>query len=172
MKRSAAITITIMAAAGLAACEPAVDVSSFQNVAACVASGQFSAGQCQSNFDEAERVHRESAPKFASRDDCEDEFGAGSCGEAPPSASGGGGGSAFMPFLMGYMMGNSGGSSVAAQPLYRSKNGMFSTASGYSVGNTYGKSSISQSAGAKPSAAVGTVARGSFGRSFGGGIGG
>ncbi len=107
----------------------------------CASSGFNSAEQCQADYAEAKALHPLTAPKFESQTDCETEFGAGKCEQAPQTASSGG--SFFMPMMMGYMMGQmmnrgaaapqnfqqnsgqptagAGGRNIRTQPLYKGR---------------------------------------------------
>lgn len=129
MKRSRRIRLALLGTAGLAAltaCEQAEDpVASgqlFTDAQACEAA--YDPKECREAYARAQDEHAKTAPKFASREACEAEFGAANCVAAPPDASAPAaqqqaGGSWFMPMMMGYMMGRMAGGGYAVTPLYR-----------------------------------------------------
>jgi uncharacterized protein YgiB involved in biofilm formation len=170
MKRSRVVRLALLGSASalaLAACDEAKDPladnkSFFQDPAQCAR--VYDAETCNTAFANAQDEHRATAPRFASREECEEKFGVGNCqwGQTQPGqqASGGSGGF-FMPLMMGYMMGNmmgstmgsssgirSGSSSFRSSPVYRDTSNTV-----YSGSRTLGTTSIS----AAPSA------RGGFG---------
>src|SRR5262245_15411243 len=134
MKRSRNVALVIVGAAlgscGDGANDPGETV--FQSLADC---RQFyDEDICRTKTKEAEQLHAESAPKFATRESCEAAFGKEACvqTEVPPAASAAspsssssgqtqtqtahsGGGGWFMPAMMGYMLGRS---MSSPQPLY------------------------------------------------------
>lgn len=123
---------------GVAGCVPEdVATQVFPTVAECRAAAQdltgaFSAQDCDEAFALAEVAHSETAPRYDELALCEEQHG-GECTVDPAAASSGGGGGAFMPLMMGYMMGsmmNNGRATMAAQPLYRTASGTYSTPSG------------------------------------------
>jgi uncharacterized protein YgiB involved in biofilm formation len=94
--------------------------------------------QCKPQFEDAKKQHEQHRPRFSSKDDCERDFGTGKC-EAVPLASSSTGTqqtqqSSFAPFFMGWMvanmLSNSGSSSAATTPLYRTSRNNFVTPSG------------------------------------------
>lgn len=162
-KRSRRVALVLVGTASLAlaACkDEQVDAQSFPDLQSCIAAARenslwFTEGDCNANFAAAQAEYAETAPRYESKELCEQEHGAGNCGgdtaaaagDTAPAAgdptqaagdqvaqqSGGGMGSIFMPLLMGYMMGSmlSGGSrSVNSQPLVRTADGRYSTPSG------------------------------------------
>ncbi|MBB1491902.1 MULTISPECIES: DUF1190 domain-containing protein [unclassified Paracoccus (in: a-proteobacteria)] len=143
-KRSRHVALLLAGAAvlTLAACEDdAVDAQAFPDLDSCLAAAQtdglwFTADDCRTQFAAAEQTHLETAPRYESRELCEEEHGAGACGADPaagdPAAQQqGGGGFSFMPLLVGYMMGSmlSRGGGVFSQPMVRTPGG-YSTPSG------------------------------------------
>lgn len=129
----------------LAGCEEPVDLTFFQNVDACRAeaetSSEFSVADCVTAFEQAQAEHAVLAPRYDELALCEEQHGEGACGRpeeaggAPDAEEAGevaqAGGPSFMPFFMGYMIGNlmSGNSrAVHARPLYADTRGnWFST---------------------------------------------
>ncbi|HLT79294.1 MAG TPA: DUF1190 domain-containing protein [Ferrovibrio sp.] len=138
---------------------------------------------CRMALADARAAHVQSAPRFASRQECEDRFGADNCGtpnqilagnDAFSAAQPAGdpaqpapqqqaeGGSVFMPLLMGYMMGRAlGGPGLGAQPLYRDP-----TNTAYSGNRQLGQLSTNRFPDA-PRATPNSIARGGFGRTGG-----
>lgn len=153
----------------LAACEEAkMDAQVYENVQQCINNGDASPEQCEKNFTEARSQHAAVAPKYASAEDCQADFGAGQCEQAPQRTSSGG--SVFMPLMAGYMMGSllSGRSSMGSQPLYRSNKGTgFRTAGNASVGSAIGRTKVASAATSRPSVQTRTRSRGGFGASAG-----
>ncbi len=152
----------------LAACEePKVEAAIFENIQQCISNGDASPEQCEQNFREAKSQHAAVAPKYTSEADCQADFGAGKCEQAPYRTSTGG--SVFMPLMAGYMMGSllSGRRSMAPQPLYRSASspGTFRTADNRSAGSATGRTKVARSATSRPSVKTATRSRGGFGSS-------
>lgn len=181
-KRSKTVAMAIVGAAAfaLAGCrEEEVDAQAFPDVESCHAAaqgGQLTVDQCDQAFAEAQKLHVETAPRYDSREVCEEQHGAGACG-SEVAQTGGGSGGIFMPLLTGYLIGSllSGRAGMAgAQPMYRTADGRFTTPGG---GNTYssnqGRTKLGTSAFARPPTTVGqppmsraTVqSRGGFGAS-------
>jgi uncharacterized protein YgiB involved in biofilm formation len=152
----------------LTACEePKVEAAIFENIQQCISNGDATPAQCEQNFREAKSQHAAVAPKYASEADCQADFGADKCEQAPYRSSTGG--SIFMPLMAGYMMGSmlGGRRSMAPQPLYRSASSpnSFRTADNRSVGNTTGRTQVARSATSRPSVKSATRSRGGFGSS-------
>ena len=137
--RSRNVRIALLGAAafGLSGCVPEdVATQVFPSLAECRAAaldltGAFSVEDCEQAFALAEVAHNETAPRYNELALCEEQHG-GEC-TVDPAAASSGGGSIFMPLMMGYMMGsmmNNGRAAMAAQPLYRTASGTFSTPSG------------------------------------------
>jgi uncharacterized protein YgiB involved in biofilm formation len=146
MKRSASLRLVLMGSAAftLSACDESVEVGVFETVEQCQVMG-YSESACETAIQTAAREHLQSAPRYATKADCEAEFGrcetpAQAVSDTPPGAGqnsgqnsaesptpgqvaqnqGGGFGSFFMPMMAGYMIGNMMGNRGAmAQPLYR-----------------------------------------------------
>ncbi len=162
-------------------CSPSTtEASLYKDAESCVAAGN-DFNQCQNQFEQAEIVHQQTAPKFSKLEECEAEYGKGYCGEQQSS---GGGGSTFMPMMMGYMMGSmlsSNSSAVQAQPLYNDrKSSGFVTGTGANVGKSYGNAVVPTAiAGKAPTVAsamspskAAAAARGGFGGKSSGSFGG
>lgn len=197
-KRSSAVTLTgLMAgsAISISACDntpttgqwenpPAVsagrsvEAASFESLGACEASGTFTAQQCQTAFQEAQKASAENAPKFADRQSCEERFGVDEC--VPRQGQGG---SFFTPLLTGFIIGqamnNMGG--YRGAPMYRDRDGGYYGGGGYPVSRDYltGRTRVSADSFEAPKAGAparvqsrsSIISRGGFGggsRSFGG----
>jgi len=167
-KKAALVLMVPTATFLMAGCgEEQVQTAVFENVDQCAAF--YNPEQCRADQAQASALHQQVAPKYASQQACEADFGAGQC-EAPANqtqAQSGGG--FFMPMMMGFLMGQmmNGGNRlqqpVQSQPLYKSRDdkGTFRTANNTpvakSTGTTYIKPSSVQT---KP---AGLVRRGGFG---------
>lgn len=150
MKKSTALrplTIGLLgiSAFALAGCkEETVEATVWQSPAACAASGEATAAECEKGLAEAQAAHEQTAPRYDAKAVCEEQHGAGNC----VTDNSGGGGSIFMPILMGYMMGKLmsgglGGAGAAAKPLYPTPGGQMATADGstrFNAGN--GKTTV------------------------------
>lgn len=137
--RHVALALAGTAMLALAACEDdKVDAQAFPDLDSCLAAAQsnglwFTADDCRTQFAAAQQELIETAPRYESKELCEQEHGAGACGADPaaPAAQQQGGGFSFMPLLVGYMMGSmlSRGGGVFSQPMVKTPGG-FSTPSG------------------------------------------
>ncbi|QQP90274.1 DUF1190 domain-containing protein [Skermanella sp. TT6] len=173
MKRSRRIKLTMLGASAivLTACEERVETQVYETVEQCLANVEEHPDDCRRDFESARAAHAEAAPRYASRADCEAEFGDGRCEAGPTGqqAEAGQGGSFFMPVMMGYMLGNAlGRTGVAAQPLYRplvnGTPGSFRTPGNVDVGSSVGRTSVRPAAVNAPVANAGqAVSRGGFG---------
>ena len=181
MKRSRKVSLVIVGAAafGLAACqqEEQTDAAAFPDLQSCTAAaaqgGWFTKEDCEATFAEAQALHQETAPRYESRELCEQEHGPEAC--TGDTASGSGGGSIFMPLLAGYLIGQAlGGGRAMAQPMVPKAGGGYATPSGgTSVSQLNGAGKINSAAFTKAPTTVGqppmtkaTVAnRGGFGAS-------
>ena len=189
MKRSSSLRLVLMggAALTLGACDNPVEVGIFETVEQCTVMG-YSQSNCESAIADARKEHVKSAPKYASRADCEAEFGRCEPGptasqqppqgpqnpQGPQGTPGGeqsafGGGSFFMPLLAGYMMGQMmGGNRYSGQPLYRPQAGAAGgtglyTGAGTQVATKPGLARMPQSAFTNAAAGSSTLQRGGFG---------
>lgn len=136
--RHVALFLAGSAVLALAACEEEkTDAAAFPDLASCVAEAKsgnlfFTEQDCQTQFAAAEATHLETAPRYDSKQLCEQEHGAGNCEGDPTAQNQSGGGSIFMPMLMGYMIGSmlGGGRGVMSQPMVRTAQGGFATPDG------------------------------------------
>jgi len=170
MKRWNFISVAMMSVSmiALSACEEAkVDASVYESLQQCKNDPTVPADQCEASFKEARDQHAAVAPKYSSLADCQADFGAEKCEQAPYRTSSGG--SVFMPLMMGYMMGSmiGGRRSMVSQPLYRSaKNpSTFRTGDNRSAGSKTGSTQVARSATSRPSFKSSTMSRGGFGSS-------
>jgi uncharacterized protein YgiB involved in biofilm formation len=91
----------------------------FQSREQCVASDRHTAAECATAFDAASRIQQQSAPRYASRDDCEAEF-PGTCANIPATSSDGTLTPLFAPEMAGVLIGSALiGFGPAALPVYR-----------------------------------------------------
>lgn len=74
----------------------------FSGLEACRA--EFDPGQCDAAFQQASQAHTQTAQRFTSQADCEQQMGEGGCQQQQVVQSNGSTGSFFMPMLMGFMM--------------------------------------------------------------------
>lgn len=177
MKRSRYITLTLLTGATLVVSGCNEDEPSFfKDNAACLQELN-DATACADAQKDALAQHLQTAPKFTSREQCEQQFGAENCMEQPvstdsTSANQQSSGGYFMPMMMGYMMGRMGGglfggnnSRYTSQPLYRDRNNNAFTggANGGLAGRFSGNSFQSSSAISKASPSA--IRRGGFGTS-------
>ncbi len=182
LKRSRRVTPAIigsvMSLSLMTGCgEKQEDASVVESIEQCVAIGQYNQVQCQELYAKAQAEHKDVAPKFESKADCEAEFGVGKCedengnsGETAPATSDGSGHttvvhhhSSFMPMMAGIMIGQS-----LSQPMYRTyaggSAGPFMTNKGMVVSNTTGRQKISRSVvTSRPTRTTSTLKRGGFG---------
>lgn len=96
----------------------------------------FEAADCDAIFVKAQAEYQRTAPRYDSRELCEQEHGVGNCGGGGSYASSNN--SSFMPFMMGYMMAGAfsgGGSNTTVNnyttaPIVRDKTGSYRTTNG------------------------------------------
>lgn len=136
--RHVALILAGTATLVLAGCEDnRVDAQSFPDLESCIAASKdsglwFTEDDCRKNFEAAKKEFVETAPRYASKELCEQEHGVGNCGDDPAAQQSSGGGFSFMPLLMGYMLGSmmSRGGGMMSQPMMRTADGKYSTPSG------------------------------------------
>lgn len=135
--RHVALVLAGTAMLTLAACEDdRVEAQAFPDLESCLAAAKggglfFTETDCRTQFETAKEEHLETAPRYASKELCEQEHGAGACGDDPSAQQSQGGGFSFMPLFVGYMMGSmlSRGGGVFSQPMIRTPTG-YSTPNG------------------------------------------
>jgi uncharacterized protein YgiB involved in biofilm formation len=127
----------------------------YKDLDACLAdaTGMQQVTACREGYHQALQQMAQ-APQYDQRANCEDVYGPGNCVPRGSVVQGGGGG--FVPFMMGYMMGNMGGHTVY-QPVFIDRGG-----SAFANGSRISNPSWSGGtpAAASPSSAV---TRGGFG---------
>ena len=123
LRKSRAVSTLILAGAAvaLAGCDGGTEEAKlYSSAEACKT--EMAAAQCEQEWKAAQEEHQRTAPKFADKAQCEQEFGAERCQQVEQKhADGSSGGSFFMPFMMGYMMSNMLGGS--ARPIYVDQQG-------------------------------------------------
>lgn len=159
---------------GLTGCAPEEqqEAKVYKDPEDCAKDGIFTQKHCQENFDKALKEHAQDAPKFQTKQQCEDESGT-ECKASNDTRSVGGSHTViYTPWMTGYMMPMSPGSSAStmlgSRPLYNSVRGEgggrnYVTPEGSSVGSSSGSTRVPGS----------SFNRGSFGsRGGAGGLGG
>ena len=137
MKRSKALSLILMGSITMGASGCGTDradegMYTFTSMDDCVTSAIFSEAECR----DLARSALAETPRFNSREECEDRFGAGACDGAPAGANSGEPGATadgttvqqhsggmWMPMMMGFMagrfLGGGGGMMQGSQGLYR-----------------------------------------------------
>ena len=142
------------------ACEE--EVLAYPSVDACINAGQQDESVCRSEFEKAQQLHNQVAPRYSSASQCYSDYGYDRCRQSSSSV--------WLPFMMGYMLAPRGGAGyIATQPLYRPSsdpNGYYTGGAGR-IGrvSSNGQTKIAASKASRPAPAVRTrtVARGGFG---------
>lgn len=169
-KRSADLRLVLMAAAvpvAVTGCESEPTGRLFQSVEECTIEGEIDIEECRSAYQNALSDHRESAPRFDSEYDCNNQFGG--CERVN-------GTSAYIPPLGGFLVGYYAGQLIdidgkkkkryrtsGVLPMYRDfRSGEYLKPNGDSVGRSPGL--VRGDAGRTTGVARGqTVSRGGFG---------
>ena len=123
MKRSSAVTLTIMSAVTMTACGDATPPAptTYATAQECIAGGQPQ-DVCLKSFDDAVAAHTQSAPAFPSKEACESGVDVDRCVPAQRRNADGSMSSIFVPAMAGYILGNAlGGRGYASAPVYRSR---------------------------------------------------
>ncbi len=170
MKRSRYVALLAMGASALAltACgESETPAGVYTDVNQCMTDKQFTEAECSKAFADAKKEHEDVAPKYASKEDCEADFGAGRC-ETSNTTRTSTGTSTFMPIIAGYMLGRAlGGNPAFSQPLYKPHgDNNFRTGDNRAVGAKTGVQNVPHSATAS-TAKTTTTTRGGFGANAG-----
>ncbi len=130
---------------GLVGCAPSDDVTvKVYNSAETCARLSGDHPSCSRDEQQAHALHAQVAPRYDDKKDCEEDFGDGLCEmKGTPSATASHGGGAvvvhshpyYSPYYSGYSTGSyaHSGSSLAAQPVYRTKTGSYLTSGGTSL---------------------------------------
>ena len=190
MKRSRALQVTGLMATvsfSLTACgapqtvplpepDPAL---AYTSVSECKVAGDVADAECDAAFAEAQRQAAASAPRYATREECEGQWGPEQC--RPLTTSGGG--SFFGPLATGFIIGQvlNGGGYRGGGPLYRDREGEYSNGFGggylsrdYRTGRTVANRNdvdVARRAPARVQSRTAVVSRGGFGgggRGYGG----
>lgn len=183
------IALSVLIAFGVTACGGSDDTEQltiYSDVQDCISNNPNMAAECRVVYDSAVKEAIETAPKYASIEECTADFGLENCqsvsqaassienpaaAETQQAASGGGG--FFMPLLAGYMMGKmmSGmsASNMAHKPVYSPKDATgrptnFYDSTGKSYGTAQSGRTVSVPKSEIKSKAAGTVQRGGFGK--------
>ena len=182
MKRSRSLRLVLMGSAVLAlsACDDKKDAQVFETVGQCMDLGH-TGQECDDAISQARQHQLDSAPRYATKSDCEAEFG--KCEEAPkatdktadapkdPNApvqsyAHSEGGGFFMPLITGYMMGRMLGGGMygfSPMPLYTPMGGGgFYTGAGTRVATGPGTTTVAQST-LNEARTTSTLSRGGFG---------
>ncbi|GAA3544759.1 DUF1190 domain-containing protein [Zobellella aerophila] len=143
------------------------EVQVYRSADDCRGDNPSLAEQCQASYQQALAEAAETAPKYDLRQDCEADFGGGSC--VPYQYQGN---SWFMPAMAGFMFGRMlDRDRYINTPVYTSRNpyspyyGHWSTANGYRLGKaSYGKRMpVGKEALAPKPKVTRTISRGGFG---------
>lgn len=175
--RYTAIAVVLMGSYALSGCDGYTDekVDVYTSVQECLQNNPNDKGQCNSDYLTAQKASSLTAPKYSSKQDCDEEFGADRCIQNTSTGSTGStssGSSMMMWYPM--MSGFTRNSSYAAQPLYSSHQpaspmyNKFVDAKGNSFGYMFNPGTTrtvpSSYMGPKPST-TSTTTRGGFGSS-------
>src|ERR1700691_4018365 len=108
MKRSKKITLILLASISSLAVTGCGDPDNkiFHSKEECLKT--YDQKQCDDAWNQAQNDYTKNAPKFTSMQDCENQFGLSAC-QTAPNITQDNSQSMFMPFMLGYMMGNYGG---------------------------------------------------------------
>jgi uncharacterized protein YgiB involved in biofilm formation len=126
--RAAGIGTAVVPLAALAGCdnEPSEKVNIYKDANECTKGGVFTKGYCESEYAAAKKLHDQTAPKFKTKQECEDKTG-DNCqadnGWTDASVSNGTNNSAafiyYRPWMYGYVMNQSPASSVGSSYIGR-----------------------------------------------------
>lgn len=189
MKRSRALQVTGLMATvsfSLSACGapqrppiPAPDPAlAYTSTAECKAANDVPDAECDTAYAEAQRQAAASAPRYATREECEGQWGPEQC----RPLNDGGGGSFFGPLATGFLIGQlMNGGYRGGGPLYRDRDGRFSNGYGggylsrdYRTGRTVANRNdfdVARQAPTRVQSRTAVVSRGGFGgggRGYGG----
>lgn len=151
------------------------EVSMYRNVEECIRYNPSGDAKslCETSFAQAQQEAIETAPRFATREDCVAEFGESGCQVAPVDQSNAqaqqSSGSFWMPLMAGFLFGKMMNGFGAHKPLYSPQSGpnqgKFYGADGKNFGNmTPGSKTKVNPSDLKPGAKGQTMRRGGFGQ--------
>lgn len=190
LKRSRTLQLTsLMATVGfsMSACgdpqatvaEEAEPVLAYTSLEECKSAGVVSVAECEESYAAAQAEAERSSPRYATRADCEGQWGPEQC--RPLNH---GGGSVFVPLATGFVIGQllSNGGWRGGGPLYRNREGEYSNGYGggylwrdYRTGRTLTNARdhtpVARQAPTRVQSRTAVVSRGGFGgggRGFGG----
>ena len=189
LKRSRTLQVTSLMATvsfSMAACGSPQRVAApepdpalaYTSLVGCKADNDVSDAECDSAHAEAQRQAAESAPRYATQEECEGQWGPEQC--RPLNNSGGG--SFFGPLATGFIIGQlMNGGYRGGGPLYRDRDGQFSNGYGggylsrdYRTGRTVANRNdvdVARKAPVRAQSRTAVVSRGGFGgggRGYGG----
>lgn len=113
-----------------------IDAKTYASLDDCKTSGDMTAAQCQTAYDQAQKDSAASAPKFGDQQSCEERYGVDQC----VPRNNGGGGSFFTPLLTGFIVGqalNNMGGGYYGAPMYRDRNGTYYGGGGSPLSRDY-----------------------------------
>jgi uncharacterized protein YgiB involved in biofilm formation len=171
----------------MAACgapQPSIPVAepdpalAYTSMAECKAANDVTDAECDAAYAEAQRQSAESAPRYATREECEGQWGPEQC----RPLNNNGGGSFFGPLATGFIIGQlMNGGYRGGGPLYRDRNDQYSNGYGggylsrdYRTGRTVANRNdvdIARKAPVRAQSRTSVVSRGGFGgggRGYGG----
>ncbi len=116
MKGSFKMTLLGASALTLSACgEPTEEVLTYKSVEGCIEAGVQDESTCRAEFEKAQALHENVAPRYQSSTGCYSDFGYDRCSQHRTST-----GSYWLPFMVGYMLAPRGTrADIFSQPLYR-----------------------------------------------------
>jgi len=176
--RLAPVALALSAVFMLSGCESSDDVQAtiYKDAQECIAANPKLADACNASYQQAVTEAEKTAPKYATKEDCEAEFGAGVCEATTQSQASNSeyrqGSSMWMPLMMGYMMGRMTGG-YGSSPMFSSNNsrspafGKFVDSTGKTFSNVNGNRTmkVDRSAFTPKPATTSTITRGGFGQS-------
>lgn len=173
------IALAISATLFITGCQDKTDetVTLYQNAEQCIQNNPSMSNECTTSYQKALEEAEKTAPKYATRQDCIEEFSENLCVENSSNQVNNTSNpqmreshSFWMPLMAGYMFGRMSGGGFASAPLFSgtSTKGNFVDASGRNIAgaSSMGRSvKIDKSALAPKPATTSTITRGGFGRS-------
>lgn len=178
------IALSLLVAFGVVACGGSDDTEQltiYSDAQDCISNNPNLVAECKAVYEGAIKEAIETAPKYATIEECTVDFGAENCQPVPTastepslaSAEQASGGGFFMPLLAGFMMGKmmSGmsGNNMAHKPVYSPKDATgrptnFYDSSGKNYGAAQSGKTVSVPKSDFKSKPAGTVQRGGFGK--------
>ncbi len=149
----------------LTACgETEEEVLTYNTVQDCIRAGVKDEQTCRAEFDKAQRLHTEVAPRYSGAQQCYSDYGYDRCRRHSYSS----GSSFWLPLMVGYMIAPRSGSYFYSQPLYRPSHdpNRYYTAGNGRLGEVSrdGRTRVAKSQTKRPPVRTRTVSRGGFGR--------